>query len=724
MLSKREESVLRFELAGDGEFRTDEQTRARNRRSDRAAMSSASASLPPEGSSCGFVTVPLHSLAVQRGVVFSGAADANDDGTWHDYRPPLVSTTDEANADRRAGKKRSLQSGRGSSQPPKFPGMHYVDVWIGTPTATKQTVAISTSSDYTVLPCSSDESSLGAPDGMDQYDAPGSDTFESVSCDMCFAEGSRCQRTVDGMDGGERCEVGGMLLSGKNRWTAYEARDEVFIGGPPTRRQDTDREEMLVTDSNLRLNLLFACELTATGFLINIRRTANGLLGMSTSRTSFINQLFATGKLTEWSFSLCFNRQRPPSDTIDDVADGPEEAQTTTGTMTLGGFDDGHLLTPMIYATNTQAGGAPYSMRLRAIYLRKNGGNSAVAEGEDQVLTKLDVPEEKLNGGSGVVLDSASPYTLLNNAVEGSFKEVWSELAGMDHTYSPIELTLEELEKLPTLVLQLQAADTSSDTLDLDPDSTPAMAGTDLDPEHSRDVLLAVPASHYMEYVVGGSYRNRISLKSSGGTILGANVLQGRHVNFDLTNLRIGFAEHNSCTGSGKRPSMGDAEDGDVGEMDDGAGPTLEEGSDEDLSPTQGASPNEAEEVLLDEEIPAEKSEIEVVPGPAPTRSPVSTASRTETSAPSAPLPADSAIGFGEIPGSGLGIAGASHIITPDMSFSFYPFYLGAAGFLGAVSLVLLAMAACNNKKRTAGGGPGPGETQPLEVIGEGVEIR
>ena len=165
-------------------------------------------------------------------------------------------------------------------------------------------------------------------------------------------------------------------------------------------------------------------------------------------------------------------------------------------------------------------------------------------------------------GGEGALIESASQYTLMNAVVEEPFQAKWKEITGTDHTYSPVQLTADELLGLPTILVQLGVreqdneggggvgsvlfSDDRSPTV-LDPDSTPGMTGTRLDPENPRDVLLAIPAVHYMEGMGNGQYRFRVSLKSPGSTVLGANALMGHRLNFDLAGGRIGFAEAGSC---------------------------------------------------------------------------------------------------------------------------------------------------------------------------------
>ena len=71
------------------------------------------------------------------------------------------------------------------------------------------------------------------------------------------------------------------------------------------------------------------------------------------------------------------------------------------------------------------------------------------------------------------------------------------------------------------------------------------MAGK-YDKESPNDVLLAIPPTQYLEKLSTGFYRTRISLKNKDGSVLGANLMNGRLIHF--SNDRVGFAEVHSCT--------------------------------------------------------------------------------------------------------------------------------------------------------------------------------
>jgi len=75
-----------------------------------------------------------------------------------------------------------------------------------------------------------------------------------------------------------------------------------------------------------------------------------------------------------------------------------------------------------------------------------------------------------------------------------------------------------------------------------DYNKVPGLAGN-LDLNHPYDVLVAVPASHYMEHMSDGSVMNRVYDEEDDGTVLGANVIMGHDVLFDAQDMELGWAE-------------------------------------------------------------------------------------------------------------------------------------------------------------------------------------
>jgi hypothetical protein len=111
-------------------------------------------------------------------------------------------------------------------------------------------------------------------------------------------------------------------------------------------------------------------------------------------------------------------------------------------------------------------------------------------------------------------------------------------------------MTQAEIRQLPTIIIQIRAHDGVDKSFN--PKDIPNMAG-DRDPDHPFDGLLAVPATHYMEYNPStNTYRAKMTLDSKLGSFLGINVMHGHLYYYDLLKDRIGFAESYNC-----RPKLG-----------------------------------------------------------------------------------------------------------------------------------------------------------------------
>jgi len=68
------------------------------------------------------------------------------------------------------------------------------------------------------------------------------------------------------------------------------------------------------------------------------------------------------------------------------------------------------------------------------------------------------------------------------------------------------------------------------------------------DPLNPFDAVMAIPATHYMEYNPNtGTYRAKINMFSKLGSFLGINAMQGHAFFYDLSKDRIGFAESYNC---------------------------------------------------------------------------------------------------------------------------------------------------------------------------------
>jgi len=271
-------------------------------------------------------------------------------------------------------------------------------------------------------------------------------------------------------------------------------------------------------------------------------------------------------------FSLCYDRQPLSSDLRSGIG---------SGALTLGGSDPLLHDTPMVYASNATPLGGWYNVRVRAMFLRTNGGTllsgplpsstmreddaAAAAAADDVALDddarylRVHASEDALNGGiAGVIVDSGTTDTYLPLAVGGPFLKAWKAAVGASYDNEPSEMTPEEVSSLPTILLVLRGHGsnvanvaggavgmTMSHAGMFDPENNPTDA--DVDPVSDVDVVVAIPPEHYMEESSRspGTYTSRVYFTERVGaqSILGSNFLMGHEVMFDNGRGRIGFAE-------------------------------------------------------------------------------------------------------------------------------------------------------------------------------------
>jgi len=414
-------------------------------------------------------------------------------------------------------------------------GTHYVDVWVGKPYPQRQTVIVDTGSTVTAFPCA------GCNDCGEEYHTDEYfHTQESKTYQVTDCESSRCNlgscTTLNDYNH-KVCNTRMSYAEGSS-WSAVEATDVMYAGGPHDGalihldEAEAVSEEKHIGDSPqdayvFELNMSFGCQYRITGLFKT--QLATGIMGMEDSPKSFWKQMYNQGVIDEKRFSLCFSRQPTAS-----------REGTEAGAMTIGGTDTRFHSTPMLYARNVQS--TSYGIRLKAIYLRKNGGESALPDNaEEQVVHNIGVGESTMANWR-IIVDSGTTDTYLPSSIHSQFSNVWKEITGHAFNNSPMNLSPEELLALPTVLFQVEAHQSSIDE-ELDPETTPGLSGL-VDAHNPHDILIAMPASHYMEWSEKSDmYTPRIYMSERSGGVLGANTMQGHDVHFDSENNRIGWAE-------------------------------------------------------------------------------------------------------------------------------------------------------------------------------------
>jgi hypothetical protein len=100
-------------------------------------------------------------------------------------------------------------------------GTHYVDLWVGSPKAQRQTVIVDTGSGVTAFPCSGCNDCGKDYHIDDFFQESQSESFHKLACNECTRGSCR----------NNECHIGMSYAEGSS-WSAYEGRDLQYAGGP------------------------------------------------------------------------------------------------------------------------------------------------------------------------------------------------------------------------------------------------------------------------------------------------------------------------------------------------------------------------------------------------------------------------------------------------------------------------------------------------------------
>ncbi len=318
-------------------------------------------------------------------------------------------------------------------------------------------------------------------------------------------------------------------------WSAYQGMDLTYVGGlhegPVKKKEEGSKVGGHVVNVNgedplsaaeYEFNMVFGCQTKITKLFLT--QLADGIMGMCLKDSAIFAQMHQQKVIDHQSFSLCFIRG-------DDAAkDG-----TMAGTLTMGGTDTNLHEKEMVYAKGSKTKGVMHGVTIRKIHLMESGQYDA-SEATNQNTKTVDIDQNTLNRGS-VIVDSGTTDTYLTKSLKGPFLSAFKEMIGFDYKVDGMKLTDDEVQKLPTILIQLEGVKGASDP------NTPGLA-INIDPDNPHDVLIAIPPAHYVEYDGDNeAYVGRFSVDEGHGSVLGANTMRGHDVFFDIAeNNRIGFA--------------------------------------------------------------------------------------------------------------------------------------------------------------------------------------
>jgi hypothetical protein len=203
-----------------------------------------------------------------------------------------------------------------------------------------------------------------------------------------------------------------------------------------------------------------------------------------------------------------------------------------------------------VYATTDHSSSGFYSVHIRKVYLRAGGGGDSANSTDDSLeIIPLEVSETDLNHGQ-VIVDSGTTDTYFSRRIASEFSKAFTELTGKEYSHKALKLTKEELDSLPTILIQMVGDQPMNKQMRGEATNVVGLADV-IDPEHPNDVILAIPPSHYFEYDdEDNEYVARFYTDEGSGSVLGANSMMGHDIFFDVDMNRVGFAE-SSCDYTG-----------------------------------------------------------------------------------------------------------------------------------------------------------------------------
>jgi hypothetical protein len=266
-------------------------------------------------------------------------------------------------------------------------GTHYINAFIGTPPQ-RASLIVDTGSEKMALPCH-DCTNCGQHTDP-PFDDSKSSTGHRVTCtEGCNSQISYCSGTY--------CKSSQSYMEGSS-WSAVNVKDQVWLGSPfdATVHASSPAAEH---SRSLAVEFEFGCQYSNSGMFTN--QVSNGIIGFSRGSNTFVNKLFAEGKIAEHIFGFCFSY--------------------TGGEMLLGA-PAGELQEPIKWAALIHSNSGWYRVHVVSVHI----GSAALSASTIA----------SINSGSGAIVDCGTTDTYLPSSTQAVLSDEFRK-AGHGMGYSP-----------------------------------------------------------------------------------------------------------------------------------------------------------------------------------------------------------------------------------------------------------------------------------------------
>lgn len=379
-------------------------------------------------------------------------------------------------------------------------GTHFIYLWVGTPPQ-RVSVIVDTGSHHTAFPC---KGCSNCGSHTDHYwDPKRSSTAVTQAC------------------GASSCRFSQSYTEGSS-WQAYKVNDVVWIGG--------ERADMLDKLPKYSVNFSFGCQTSETGLFRT--QVENGIMGLSADPNTLPYVLHAKQLITSRSFTLCL------------LSNG--------GLMSIG---DGEIDHPeMKYAQLVSRSGF-YTIRVENILLKTHSAHgratSSDKESPPEAYHDIGEPMSKINSGKGIIVDSGTTDSYLPASISASFKKTFQKLTGIYPSNAPLTLTPEQYRRLPIVIYRITAAPPSPDSNEKSHLRSVSEASATDSGSGSHTIDIEFPPWNYLEAQKDGKYVMRLYLTEGSGGVIGANMMIGHNILFEVDKRRVGFMK-SDCKKTGQ----------------------------------------------------------------------------------------------------------------------------------------------------------------------------